>query len=88
MTDLPQLVARDWITVTGRGRAAVMNAEQLPPGLLTASELLNQCVVIDGHVYLVTGVETCRVNHHVRCTAPFALAVGPPLNEPSKPAGE
>jgi hypothetical protein len=68
--------ASEWTTVTGRPcKLAIISADQLPAGMLTANELIHQTVTIDGRERFVLGAETCRVNHAGRCDRPFGLLV-------------
>lgn len=73
-----ELHAQSWYTVTGRGKVASINREQLPPGPPDGRDLLNQEVMIDGEHYIVSGVESCRVMHHnqtERCSMGYGLLV-------------
>lgn len=72
-----KLTARDWYTITNRGRCASIDGAQLPPGPSDGSDLLNQKVEIDGREYLVVGVEHCLAlhGHNERCPKGYGLLV-------------
>lgn len=73
MTEL-DFVADEWFEIRGRGNVATFkNGEQLPPRM-SARDLVNRYVRIDGKEYFVTGVETHATYHYSR-SSPFGLLI-------------
>jgi hypothetical protein len=73
MTEL-DFTADDWFYIRGRGHvASFANGEQLPKGM-SARDLRNRYVIIDGKEYWVTGVETPATYTYSRIH-PFALLI-------------
>lgn len=62
-----ELHAADWITITGRGRLALIETPCENPSLFK-----NQIVNIDGHLYRVRGVE---LTHPRKPSDPYGLLV-------------
>lgn len=66
MTELLELTASDWFTITGRGRVAAVDLRQLPdcPARINSeSELpvhVGEHVRIDGRKYKISGIELSR----------------------------
>lgn len=74
------LHALGWFTITDRGIVATIAPEELGPGPGDGRDILYKRVLIDGSMYIVHGVETCRVNHAGRCSRPYGLLVKPVVN--------
>jgi hypothetical protein len=77
MTRLRPLESDGWFSLKGRGLVFTFTGDKVPDNMHHPREYLNKRVTIDGHDYIVKGVETFPINDHQPYRKSFGLLVRP-----------